>query len=94
MRAEVMGVSPDSAKSHRKFREKYGLPYKLLVDEGHALADVYGIWKEKSLYGVKYMGVERTTVVIDKDGRIARIFPKVKVEGHSTEVAEAVAGLG
>ena len=90
----MLGISPDSAKSHRKFREKYALPYNLLVDEGHAIADAYGVWKEKKLYGVSYMGVERTTFLIDKEGRIARIFPKVKVDGHVAEVTQAVAELG
>ncbi len=89
----MLGISPDSVKSHRKFREKYALPYNLLVDEGHALADKYGIWKEKKLYGVTYMGVERTTIVIDRAGRIARIFPKVKLDGHVAEVADAVGAL-
>jgi len=90
----VLGVSPDSVESHRKFKRKYDLPYLLLVDEGHNLADAYGIWKEKSLYGVKYMGVERTTVIIDRDGRIARIFPKVKIPGHVQDVETAVRALG
>ncbi len=93
MNARVFGVSPDSAQSHRKFRQKHGLPYKLLVDDGHRLAECYGIWKEKTLYGVKYMGVERTTVIIDGEGIIARIFPKVTIQGHAAEVAEAVAAL-
>ena len=93
MNAEVLGVSPDSAKSHRKFRAKYALPYRLLVDEAHRLAEAYGIWKEKILFGVKYMGVERTTVIIDSEGRIARIFPKVQIEGHVDEVREAVAEM-
>lgn len=93
MNAEVFGVSPDSAKSHQKFRAKYALPYRLLVDEEHRLADAYGIWKEKKLYGMKYMGVERTTIVIDSAGRIARIFPKVKLDGHVDAVAEAVSEL-
>jgi peroxiredoxin Q/BCP len=93
MDAEIFGVSPDSAKSHRKFRDKFQLPYRLLVDEEHRLADAYGIWQEKSMYGVKYMGVVRTTVIIDAEGRIARIFPKVKVEGHVEEVAEAVSEI-
>lgn len=91
--AELFGVSPDSAKSHRRFREKFALPYRLLVDDGHRLADAYGIWKQKKLFGVTYMGVVRTTVIIDSNGRIARIFPKVKVEGHVEEVADAVAQL-
>ncbi len=89
----MLGISPDSAKSHKKFREKYALPYNLLVDEGHQLADAYGIWKEKKLYGVTYMGVERTTIVIDSDGRIARVFPKVKLDGHVAEVQEAVRAI-
>lgn len=89
----MLGVSPDSLESHRKFKTKYGLPYNLLVDEGHRLADAYGIWKEKSLYGLKYMGVERTTVIIGRDGRIARIFPKVKIPGHVQAVEEAVRSL-
>ena len=93
MNAEIFGVSPDSAKSHRKFRQKFGLPYRLLVDEEHRLADTYGIWKEKRNFGLRYMGVERTTVIIDRDGRIAKIFPKVKVDGHVEEVAEAVRSL-
>jgi len=88
-----MGVSPDSAESHRKFKAKHGLPYKLLVDEGHRLADAFGIWKEKALYGVKYMGVERTTVIIDGEGRVARIFPKVKIPGHVQAVETAVRAL-
>lgn len=93
MNAEIFGVSPDSAKSHRKFRQKFGLPYRLLVDEEHRLADTYGIWKEKKNFGITYMGVERTTVLIDREGRIAKIFPKVKVDGHVEEVAEAVRNL-
>ncbi len=90
----VLGVSPDSLDSHRKFKKKYGLPYNLLVDEGHHLAEAYGIWKEKSLYGLKYLGVERTTVIIDRTGRIARIFPKVKIPGHVQEVEMALRALG
>ena len=93
MNAEVFGVSPDSAKSHRKFRAKYALPYRLLVDEDHRLADAYGIWKQKKNFGVTYMGVERTTVVIDSAGRIAELFPKVQIDGHVEEVAEAVGKL-
>lgn len=89
-----MGVSPDNLASHRKFKAKHGLPYKLLVDEGHRLADAFGIWKEKSMYGLTYMGVERTTVIIGKDGRIARIFPKVKIPGHVEAVETAVRELG
>ena len=93
MNATVLGVSPDDAKSHRKFRDKFGLPFRLLVDENHELADAYGIWKLKKMFAVKYMGVERTTVIIDKKGKIARIFPKVKVDGHAAEVEAEVAAL-
>ncbi len=89
----VLGVSPDGLESHRKFKKKHGLPYRLLVDEGHRLAEAYGIWKEKSLYGLKYMGVERTTIIIGRDGRIARIFPKVRIPGHVAEVERAVREL-
>ena len=88
-----MGVSPDDIQSHRKFKEKHDLPYPLLVDEDHQLADAYGIWKEKTLYGLKYMGVERTTVIVDRSGRIARIFPSVKIPGHVEEVEKAVRAL-
>jgi peroxiredoxin Q/BCP len=88
-----MGVSPDSAKSHQKFKKKYELPYLLLVDEGHRLAEAFGILKEKNLYGVKYMGVERTTVIVGRDGRVARIFPKVQIAGHVQEVESAVREL-
>jgi peroxiredoxin Q/BCP len=89
----VVGVSPDSLESHRKFKKKNSLPYPLLVDEGHKLADAYDIWKEKSLYGIKYMGIERTTVIIGRDGRVAKIFPKVKIPGHVEEVERAVREL-
>ena len=89
----VLGVSPDSLESHRKFKQKYQLPYLLLSDEGHHLADAFGIWKQKSMCGLKFMGVERTTVIIDRNGRVARIFPKVKVPGHVQEVEKAVREL-
>jgi len=89
----VLGVSPDSLESHRKFKQKYQLPYRLLSDEGHHLADAFGIWKQKSMYGLKFMGVERTTVIIDRKGRVARIFPKVKIPGHVQEVEKAVREL-
>jgi len=91
--AEVIGVSPDSVESHRKFKEKYELPFKLLADEGHKLADKFGLWKEKSMYGRKFMGIERTTVLIDPNGRVARIFPKVRVPGHVEEVETALREL-
>jgi peroxiredoxin Q/BCP len=93
MNATILGISPDSTKSHRKFKEKYQLPYTLLADEDHAVAEQYGVWGEKSMYGRKYMGILRTTFVIDAKGTIARVFEKVKPEDHATEVAEAVAAL-
>ena len=91
--AVVLGVSPDSLESHRKFKQKYQLPFRLLSDEGHRLADAFGVWKQKSMYGLKFMGIERTTVIIDRKGRVARIFPKVKVPGHVEEVEKAVREL-
>jgi peroxiredoxin Q/BCP len=87
----VIGVSPDTAKSQAKFKEKFGLPFTLLADADHKVAEDYGVWKEKSMYGKKYMGVDRTTFVIDTEGKIKKIFPKVKVEGHTEEVLAALA---
>ena len=84
--AVILGVSPDSVSSHKKFAEKYDLPFDLLSDEGKNVLETYGVWKEKSMYGRKYMGVERTTVVIDENGKIKKIFPKVKVDGHNKEI--------
>jgi thioredoxin-dependent peroxiredoxin len=88
--AVVLGVSPDSLKSHGNFQSKYSLPFPLLSDPDHAVAEKYGVWKEKSMYGRKYMGIERTTVVIDSAGKVARIFAKVKVPGHHEEVLAAL----
>ena len=93
-KAVVLGVSPDSAKKHVKFREKYGLPFTLLVDESHAVAEAYGAWREKSMYGRTYMGVARSTFVIDASGRIAKVFTSVKPKGHEQEVLAALAALG
>lgn len=93
MNAIVFGISPDSVKSHQKFRKKYGLPYNLLVDEEHRLADAFGIWQEKTLFGVNYMGVVRTTVIIDANGKVAKIFPKVHLDGHVEEVERVVSAL-
>lgn len=93
-KAVVLGVSPDSAKSHVKFREKYGLPFTLLVDESHAVAEAYGAWREKSMYGRTYMGVARSTFVIDASGRIAKAFTSVKPKGHEQEVLATLAALG
>jgi peroxiredoxin Q/BCP len=81
--AVVVGISPDSAASHQKFSAKFSLPFPLLSDEGAKVATAYGVWKEKSMYGRTYMGIERTTFLIAPDGRIAKIYPKVKVDGHA-----------
>jgi len=81
--AVIVGVSPDKAASHQKFTAKFALPFPLLSDEGAKVATTYGVWKEKSLYGRTYMGIERTTFLISPDGRIARLYPKVKVDGHA-----------
>ena len=89
----VLGISPDNPKSHRKFKQKHGLTYTLLADIDHAIAERYGVWQEKSMYGRKYMGVARTTFIIDPKGRIAKVFEKVKPEDHAVEVAEAIAAL-
>jgi peroxiredoxin Q/BCP len=91
--ARIIGVSPDSVASHVKFKAKYALPFQLLADEKHSLADSFGVWKEKSMYGRKFMGVERTTVIVDAEGRIARIFPKVSVAGHVAEVEDTLREL-
>lgn len=89
--AIVLGVSPDGVESHRKFRAKFKLPYPLLADEDHAVADAYGVWGEKSMYGRKYYGILRTTFIIDPTGLVRRVFEKVKPAGHAAEVLEAVA---
>ena len=89
----VIGVSPDSVKSHDKFRAKYGLTFPLASDEGKAILEAYGVWVEKSMYGRKYMGVERTTLLLDREGRVARAWPKVKVPGHAEEVLAAARAL-
>lgn len=90
---EVVGVSPDPVKSHDRFKTKHGLQFALASDETQAMLSAYGVWVEKSMYGRKYMGVERTTFLIDADGVIARIWPKVKVEGHAQEVLAAAKAL-
>ncbi len=91
--AEVIGISPDSAASHGKFRKKHELAVQLAADEDKAVAEAYGVWVEKSMYGRKYMGVERTTLLIGADGRIVNIWRKVKVPGHAAAVLEAVHAL-
>jgi peroxiredoxin Q/BCP len=92
--AEVIGVSPDSVESHARFRKKHGLAVRLAADTDKAVASAWGAWVEKSMYGRKYMGVERSTFLIDAKGRIARSWRKVKVPGHAEEVLAAVRALG
>ncbi len=89
----VLGVSPDPVKAQAKFRTKFDLPFTLLADTEHAVAEKYGVWVEKSMYGKKYMGVERSTFIINKDGKIAKIFLKVKPAGHAAEVLAALAEI-
>lgn len=86
----VLGVSADSIDLHKKFKSKYNLPFDLLSDDSKKVLEKYGVWKEKSMYGKKYFGIERTTFIIDENGRIKKIFPKVKVNGHVKEVLEAL----
>jgi peroxiredoxin Q/BCP len=88
--AVVLGVSPDSEGSHVKFKQKFDLPFTLLADPDHATAEAYGVWVEKSMYGKKYMGVERSTFVIDADGTVAKAMRKVKPETHADEVLAAL----
>ncbi|HUI07115.1 MAG TPA: peroxiredoxin [Verrucomicrobiae bacterium] len=90
--AVVIGVSPDAPESHEKFIAAHGLPYSLVADGDHAIAEAYGVWKEKSMYGRKYMGIERSTFIIGPDGRIKKIFRKVKPAGHAEEVLTAIGG--
>ena len=88
--AVVLGVSADSAESHNKFKNKFELNFPLLADPEKKMIESYGVWKEKSMYGKKYMGIERTTFIIDGRGKISRIFPKVKVAEHYDEVLDAL----
>jgi len=93
MKAEIIGISADSVESHKKFAEKYKLPFNLLSDEQKEVIEKYGVWQEKSMYGRKYMGIVRTTFIIDSSGKISKIFPKVKVDQHNEEVMEALKEL-
>jgi thioredoxin-dependent peroxiredoxin len=88
--AEIFGISPDSVESHAKFRKKYSLPYRLLADVDHEVAEKYGVWGQKSFMGVRYWGNARTTFVVAPDGTIHRVFEKVKPEGHAEEVRAAI----
>lgn len=91
--AAILGVSPDSTKSHTKFKAKHEISIPLASDEEKTMLETYGVWVEKSMYGRKYMGVERTTVLVDKAGKVAKVWPKVKVKGHAEEVLAAVKAL-
>lgn len=88
--ALIYGISPDPVDSHVKFRDKYQLPFRLLADVDHRVAEAYGVWKEKTFMGKKYMGNDRTTFVVGEDGRIVRIFPNVKPEEHAEAVLEVL----
>jgi thioredoxin-dependent peroxiredoxin len=92
--AVILGISPDDSQSHAKFVNKFNLPFTLLADLEHRVCEAYGVWKEKNMYGKKYMGVERTTFVIDRQGVVRKVFPKVKVDGHSAAVLDAVKAGG
>jgi thioredoxin-dependent peroxiredoxin len=88
--AVVLGVSPDAERSHAKFKEKYGLPFTLLADPDHTVTEKYGFWVEKSMAGKRYMGVERSTVVIDENGTVAKVFRRVKPAEHAQQVLTAL----
>jgi thioredoxin-dependent peroxiredoxin len=87
---EIVGISPDKTEAQQKFAAKYGFEYTFVPDTEHAIAEAYGVWKEKSMYGRTYMGIERTTFLVGADGKIEKIFAKVKPEGHAAQVLEAI----
>ena len=91
--ARVVGVSPDTVAAQRKFADKYGLDFTLLADEDHRIAELYGVWGEKKMYGKTYMGVQRATFLIDPDGKVAKVFPKVSPKTHDEVVLEALGEL-
>ncbi len=93
MGAVVLGVSPDTTESHQKFRDKFELNFPLLSDEDHQIAEKYGAWREKNMYGKKSMGIQRSTFLIDAKGRIAKVWPRVQVDGHDEQVRTALAAL-
>ena len=94
LKATVFGISTDDEKSHKKFAEKFDLEFPLLSDVDHAICEKYGVWVEKNMYGKKSMGIQRATFLVAANGKLAAIWPKVKVEGHVEEVAEALRKLG
>lgn len=91
LNAEIVGVSPDKTEAQAKFAAKFDLPYTFVPDTDHSIAEAYGVWTTKSMYGRTYMGIERSTFVVDPKGKIAKIFPKVKVTGHVAAVLESLA---
>jgi peroxiredoxin Q/BCP len=91
--AVIFGISTDSAESHVKFREKFNLPFPLLVDENHAMCEKYGAYREKNMYGKKSMGIQRSTYVIDAAGKIVKVYKRVQVDGHDQQVLDVLAGL-
>jgi peroxiredoxin Q/BCP len=86
----ILGASPDDVQAQRKFKEKYGLPFTLLADEDHSIAESYGVWVEKNMFGIKRMGIARATFLIDPNGKIARVFEKVDPSMHGEDVARAL----
>ncbi|MEP6962205.1 MAG: peroxiredoxin, partial [Acidobacteriota bacterium] len=88
---EIVGISPDKAEAQAKFATKYDLPYTFVPDPDHAISEAYGVWKEKKNYGKTYMGIERTTFVIDATGKVAKIYPRVRVAGHAEKVLAEIA---
>ncbi|WP_088008160.1 thioredoxin-dependent thiol peroxidase [Indiicoccus explosivorum] len=88
--AVILGVSPDAIGDHQKFIAKYGLPFSLLSDEDHEVAEEYGVWVEKNMYGKKFMGIERSTFLIDKEGKVQKVWRKVKVQDHIREVLDTL----
>ena len=90
----VLGVSADDLASHQKFAERSGLPFPLLSDTGTVVSQLYGVWKEKNMYGKKYLGVNRETFLIDKEGIVRKVWPKVKADQHAQEVLDTIEALG
>lgn len=93
LNAEVIGVSKDSVKSHRKFADKYNLAFTLVSDENGTVCEDYGVWQKKSMYGKEYMGIVRSTFIIDPQGKVAKVFPAVKVKDHHTEIQDTLKEL-
>jgi len=93
LEVHLFGISTDSAESHTKFREKYSLPFPLLVDQKRTVCEKYGVWREKNMYGKKSMGIQRSTYLIDADGKVAKVWKRVKVDGHDQQLIDAVIAL-